>query len=379
MLFTFILLLLSTLSCTGEHQLEKAYLLPWSTPEGDYKLQPVHIKTMSSQYEVSGPAADVYLGNDISNRGFIGDKARPRLNSGKGLFVPLDVESSMSLVIYAHMERLKSFDRQMGMAKNLRWPRQVGLQTEFVDSDGAVETNNAIYLYELDSVAFFPMELKALPMAINGAVLAHEHFHSHFNAFNLRQVESGSSYEEFNEAVILRGWNEGLADFYAYVYTGQSDFISLSIPDDDTRALNVQPLVIRPGKNLQAVFNRYMNAGKNRIPKERRRGRVLSCLSYPLGTQIAVFLYHMSNLGDVGSDLADKHSVLKLVMDRLSSYEGVLAQNVGPLAPTDILEFIFEDKSLLSQAQLDLLEKTVLRDSELVQPSEWIGAYPCER
>jgi hypothetical protein len=374
-----VLVTLALLSCTRNDQAGQTFLLPWGGSQNGYSLQKVRVRTLSTPYEATGPAADIYLGNDVSSRGFIGDKARPRVSSSKGVQIPRDVESSMSLVIYAHMERLKSFDSDLGMAKNLSWPRQVGLQIEFVDSSGAVETNNAIYLHELDSVAFFPTKLNALPMAINGAVLAHEHFHAHFNAFELRQVQTGSEFEDFNESVILRGWNEGLADFYAYAYTGEDDFIALSIPGDETRKLSVRPTVIRPGSDLLKKFDDYMTQGHRRVSEDRRRARVLGCLSYPLGTQNAVFLYHMSQLGLPGDTLSEATSVLKFVMKRLKEFKPVLAASTGALDPRLLLKFIFEDTGALNTEQLDLFEQTVQVEDNLTERDDWKEASPCEK
>ncbi|MEO0337203.1 MAG: hypothetical protein AAF202_12475, partial [Pseudomonadota bacterium] len=225
----------------------------------------------------------------------------------------------------------------------------------------------------------FPTSLKALPMAINGAVIAHEHFHGHFNSFQLRTVSIESPYQEFNDQVILRGWNEGLADFYAYAYTGHDDFISISVPFDGTRLLSADPTVIRPTSDLRITFNRYMALGRRDVSIERRRERVLGCLSYPLGTQLAVLLYHISQLQEPKGGVAGARVVLKHVMKRLEDYQPVLAQTEDSLGSTDLLRFIFEGQDFLSEAQQELYDEVVITDASVISRDDWKEAYPCER
>ena len=99
-------------------------------------------------------------------------------------------------------------------------------------------------------------------MALNHGVVAHEHFHAHFQSqviqFLDEALNKNDSFNTFFSPIyffsgqghptvtnldgwdmrtplglnnfILRGWNEGLADFFASIYTGQPDFFAASLP-----------------------------------------------------------------------------------------------------------------------------------------------------
>src|SRR5690606_9491676 len=93
-----------------------------------------------------------------------------------------------------------------------------------------------------------------LPMALNGGILAHEHFHAYFFALLLEKVilildqwptptassvhsgvKSGWWLPHFNSTLnhnmgVLLAWNEGLADFWGYLYSGDPQFIGESLP-----------------------------------------------------------------------------------------------------------------------------------------------------
>lgn len=353
-------------NCARQDESGKYFLLPWGPEIGRYSLQKVRIETMDSPYEVSGSDAEVYVGNFLSNRGYIGDKARPNLTLSKDTFIPKDVESSMALVTYAHTERIRLLDRELGIEDNISWPRQVGIQIQ-VESEGELEYNNAIYLGELDTIAFFPMKAENLPLAINGGVIAHEHWHAHFQQLGLKVEFEGLTKrdEEFNKAVIIRGWNEGLADFYAYVYTGASDFLTPSISHQAVRKLNQEVLPLRGKQSLYEAFDFYY----------KRNGNILGCVSYPMGTQIAIFLYNMVQLETSGEPRENAKKWMRHIVKSLEGKDRVLAASEGIIDPKLIVEWIIDENLNINHQQNELFE-SFMTEVPFIQIRE---AYPCRR
>ncbi len=118
----------------------------------------------------------------------------------------------------------------------------------------------------LDVIGLLPYTLDGVPFAVNHGIVAHEHFHAHFQkqVINPLQIAEGihvvsalenlfygaldvasagalnsadGAIEEpkyFND-IVMRGWNEGLADLYAALYTGQANFFTAAFPQSPNR------------------------------------------------------------------------------------------------------------------------------------------------
>lgn len=247
----FISILVLTFALTSckaaKHEGETRYLLLWPTADGTYKLQEITLSTLSSPYELKGAAAEIYFETALHGDGFQGAIAKPHVTRAGDVYIPQDIESSIAITAYAHFEKLYLYDQQMGFANRLSWPRKVGVEIH-LSEEAASTHNNAHYFSSSDSIALLPFSLdNGVPMGMNLGVTAHEHFHAHFqkrvmdplNALlaqkGLNQSADKFSGLDFAEAVsrnnvVVRGWNEGLADFYASVYSGFPDFFRASLP-----------------------------------------------------------------------------------------------------------------------------------------------------
>lgn len=233
------------------------FQLLWPTAANRMSFENVQIFTLKSPYELKGEAAEVYYEAGLEDDGFTGSPARPNLtNSGDGVCIPMDTGSSLAITTYAQFERLLYFDRELKAENQVTWPRKVGVNIHLRNSDGRTH-NNAHYFAKNDSVAVIPYTLTGLPIGLNPGILAHEHFHGHFQAqviaplnliidevitvdqffyagFSIKptvdDVENGdlTSVQGLNKFVI-RAWNEGLADLYGGIFSGESDFFSKSV------------------------------------------------------------------------------------------------------------------------------------------------------
>jgi hypothetical protein len=260
-----IFLLLVLTGCGGpKDKCGKDFLVLWPNADGAYQFQPLRLDTLSSPYELQGEAAQVFVESLLTeSSGYSGQVARPHLTRADGVCVPTDINSALAVSAYAQMERLYSFDRNLGVAGQIPWPRKVGVQIHLNGEDTLIR-NNALYFSKHDAIALVPYTAGALPAPVNLGVVAHEHFHAHFqhqvygplNAMLAVSEMFGLSLERFFHPLVaakskpedidkadvgtergvntyvLRAWNEGLADFYGYVYTGRTGFVGESLPID---------------------------------------------------------------------------------------------------------------------------------------------------
>lgn len=297
-------------------------LLPWPDARGEYKFSEVQIKTLNSPLKVSGPAAEVYwqVGGEQGG-GFSGSPAQPHLSRRGSLWLPNDVASMQSLSVYALFERLQLFDQKLGFANRLTWPRQIGIEINIKTNAGDL-LNNAIYDLEGDVIAvskyYSKAEAAGLPTAVNQGILAHEHFHSHFSAawriFNKSSkftLSDGPQTGVINRLVVS-GWNEGLADFYAYAYTMDPKFMRYSFQDQtEVRALN---------GNIVPMMSWAQIKADSRCDEPCRVSPTARGLIYKNGTSLARWLQRWSErLDPVNGAQMLAQEILRLLPEILAS------------------------------------------------------------
>lgn len=268
-------------------------LLPWPDILGEYHFSWVQLKTLASPQKVSGPMAEVYWQQGNKDGGFSGQPARPHLVRQGRNWLTTDVPSMQALSVYALFERLFAFDQAMRINKRLIWPRRIGIDISIKTKNGSL-LNNAIYDLDRDVIAVsrYDHDAAGLPTAVNHGILAHEHFHAHFAAAFENKRNSLNSIVRANSEIglinrfILSGWNEGLADFYAYVYTRDPQFMRLSFNDNTSLRSLLGPLM--PLEEWQSL-RRLVNCDPNCRPQSG-----LSGLAYTNGTILARWLYRWS-------------------------------------------------------------------------------------
>ncbi|MCB0407894.1 MAG: hypothetical protein KDD34_06795 [Bdellovibrionales bacterium] len=353
--------------CEKQNKSGQTFMIPWPNEQSFEALQPVSIPTLNSPYVVSGPIAKVYSDQGLTFSGFSGDPVRPQLTLVGDVFYPLDVKSSMALAIYAHFERLFELDQQLGIQSQLPWPRRVGFDIPLVDSiTGQQSENNAHYLPDRDIIVFLPTNSQKLPMPINPGVIAHEHFHAHFN-FLLGKSFLNKTYqsniEEYNVEILLRGWNEGLADYYALVYSQQPEFLGASLGDFWNQARSLKT-PIQNIKNSQYYFNKFEKGlSQNQVPLY---------LVYNIGTDLARTLVHIVEQQDEKSKIRNHKEMIRWIVSALPQYQQIFSEknNKEMIEPVDLLRFFFlENNKVLSMKQCEALVKVapqiLLKDESL--------------
>lgn len=280
-------------------------LIPWWSSDA-YKWQAVPLTSLKNLTELDGSAAKFFLSPSSNGSSLAGTQPRIRyFNNKNGVAVMTDEMSQHMVTLYAHMERLQEMDARLGLGEVLRKPRIVGVNV--IQSSGG--ENNALYSPKFDALLFLPYTAKDLPIIVNAGAVAHEHFHSLFqalvgkdiqskvdtmalvshpeaknvtNAFGfidedkiIGELEERARYHSF----LIRAINEGLADVWGYIYTGDTAFIQKTYSKLSERRLDG---VAGPMQTLEVVKRQALRATE--------RGNEDPARAYDLGTNYARIL-----------------------------------------------------------------------------------------
>jgi hypothetical protein len=255
---------LSNLSCAPESQKTvapfRAHVLA-RNDNGTYGFKTVTFQTLTSLKRMEGTLGRV-LGNaalDVQSdvKDDVIKKMDPtqlfsrRGNSiklnfvvRKGVIYPMDFKSLEILSFYYTYEQVVSFwQNSLGITLLDPKPDLFYNPSITLDEGGTVlEGNikmNAAYLPITDDFMFFETaKSEDVPVKINHAVISHEYthyiFHQQFAKMDHRFYDTANSLATED----LDGMNEGVADFFAYVYTGHADEFKRSLPEmSETRRL----------------------------------------------------------------------------------------------------------------------------------------------
>ncbi|WII73110.1 hypothetical protein QJS83_04390 [Bdellovibrio sp. 22V] len=304
-------------------------LAPTANTKGSYSLGFLDLKGLKDLQTMAGEFARFFIAPKIVNKRLHGEAPHTRfIRNSDGNYIPANELTQQMVTVYAHMQKLAELDTELGAEGVNTWPRDIGVAVRVKGRNGA---NNAYYDGETDSMLFVPYNQQNLPIAINAGILAHEHFHSLFfklvmkdlpfkgNAHNRKDFFEEVQEDDFmiRERRILpiikgakeidptimhfyyhvalsRGLNEGLADFWGWMYTGDPDFIAQSLPSEKSlRSLHVDGDVneLPTSESIQAALRIYFSAGD----KEKFRDYSIG-YSYSLGTQFSRVLKRFTDI-----------------------------------------------------------------------------------
>lgn len=356
---------LTLAACAGNPNDEcgNKFALPKFSTETGVRFEEVQLRTLGSPYRLKGAAAEIFYEGALSDAGYGGSVAEPRLIRGAGdVCVPADTGSMLSIAAYEIFERIFDFDRGIGVEGHLKWPRKVGVELHLRNPDGQTH-NNAHYFGVADSIGILPYSLDGVHLAFNPGILAHEHFHAHFQSQVLNPLNAVSeiissgggikpTVDDLDNAdlqspsglnrFVLRAWNEGLADFYACVFTGEPDFFTASNLDRvSERECNGPLTLFAPGAVLKPQIAATGPGQNVNIRKE------MVGIAYFQGTLAARLLYRIA-----GPDKAAQRQLLQHVMRQLHR----VPLMVRPKLDRTIMDFEDIVPVLLDGAKLDTMD-----------------------
>lgn len=247
------------------------FRIPWPDNEGRYSLQNVSIQSYDRPEALQGRFANILVDPRVADGRVESSDPRGRyIRNSQGVALAADFSSLQAAVIHAHFERLAALDAEAGVA--IQWPVRIGIQANVRESreGGGNVRDNALYVSSLDTLLIVPYQGARLPISLNAGILAHEHFHMIFQAAVLNKLSKDAgvvprahALEErcdwaaltltkdmFGKtlngrggdkpaseslrvnAFILRAINEGLADYWGWMYSNDPQFITPSLPNE---------------------------------------------------------------------------------------------------------------------------------------------------
>ncbi|MBX3034358.1 MAG: hypothetical protein KF865_10580 [Bdellovibrionaceae bacterium] len=301
----------STSRVSGEVRMR----LPFPDDKGEVRLQEILLSGVENLLEMRGAYARFYFAPKLEPGGLRGEAARARfLRNHDGVYVPGDFVSQQMGALYAHFEKLSALDREVGAGQVVPWPRSVGVSVRLLKDDGALWTDNSFYDGASDAVLVVATTRRELPLSLNPGVIAHEHFHALFYHLVLRdllrdglvaQSMAGTAHDDpglsapvpdkeiekkseelsgnikLQRALFLKAANEGLADVWGWIYSGQTDFVGRSLPPfKAARDLGRKGLEPLRSDNFRRLYGIWKNGGQN-------SGAALNNLSYLMGSDLA--------------------------------------------------------------------------------------------
>ncbi len=291
------------------------FRIPWQNSNHEYSVQDVYIESFNEPEFLQGIYAEFFIEPKL--RFDQGRLAQPGTPSGRfastssGSALALDTVSMQAATIYAHLERLQKLNISSGAASFLTTRLSIGVNVGIVTGNKTVD-NNAQYNPDVDALLFVPYTDSYLPISFNAGVIAHEYFHSIFQHIVLVGISKSVSYASANideprnttppknffpsdrpavptiaidqyNRFVLRGINEGLADFWGWLYSGDETFVGRSLADSlESRRLD--------RGNIQFYNADYFKAILSSDPDD----DVRLARAYSLGSQYAVYFRNIS-------------------------------------------------------------------------------------
>lgn len=258
--------------------------IPQLQEDGSYKLEAVQIKTLDSIKKIKSSKIQVTMNPRFLRDGTVED-LQPEAQfmiTKDNVIVPTRTETAEMFSIYKIMEDLYFFDRDLGISSVLKYPLHVSLQTRASRQRSA--ENNATYLPYFDHITVWKYVGDLVPLGLNRGVLAHEHFHAlfsnivHPDRYTVKSDAQGLADDEqegqytfidiFHDSdtdseagynfLILKALDEGLADFWANLFTDLENPYMASFDSDSAMSYrSIKPIVnqMESQEELTKIFN----------------------------------------------------------------------------------------------------------------------------
>lgn len=213
-------------------------------------LSTVTLKSINTLDHVEGSYVHFYYAPGSQSGALAGAAPEAQYIRDKdGTFVAKNYLTQQMFTLYYHVQALTDFTAKVSDNLKSNSAFLIGLNTR-LSSNSMGSKNNAFFDGEAQALLFVPYNLKNMPIAINSGIIAHEYFHSLFyktilKNFNTVQKAAFDGLTQLSDEeeqakvkktlyynqTYIRGVNEGLADFWGWIYTNNPDYISLSLPD----------------------------------------------------------------------------------------------------------------------------------------------------
>lgn len=335
--------------------------IPWPQTDGSYAVQKVEVATLTNPSTMHGGAASLRL-----QRGPYGPPPKADfITDSDGTLIPANFETLQMAVVYAHMEKLEILEDSMGFKGLLPRPRTVSVEFAMQDDVGRPMSDNAFYYPSWDSLVILPFKGRDIPITFNAGVLAHEHFHAIFQHTvgsasvselshsevpwaempsldcekRMRNVAAAHSKakapdQKILPMILMRALNEGLADYWGWVYTRDDSYIAKSLPQlTDERKISSQIKAL-PSKEFFEDIAKIQQLN------------VAVDVSYCLGTYFSRFMRRLSEVE--GTEVTAQNLLSRLIRARR---KGRLE-----IGPKMLLSILFPQEEQITTTRCELVK-----------------------
>lgn len=388
---------LATAACSWDKKEEKLddsgpikVQLPVYT-EGTYRMEVVQLFSLKSLADIRGEAAKFLLDATSVDGKLQGHNPYIRyMRDSNDVIVAQDDLSLQLLTIYAHMEKLRTLDESSGAKDVLSYPRTIAVNAKFRSSEGIME-NNALYAGQYDALLVVPYTKSSLPLMANAGVIGHEHFHALFQKLVIEPLKD--QYPDPNHptlhspeilgqemgltmisrpvrgaavvdprtqyhAALMRAVNEGFADLWGWIYSGDNSFVGRSLPSEKiNRELEIVPDALYDKDDLLGPIN--LGDSEDSILSR----------SYQMGTQLARALRNFAVLHAKSQNISTDE-VRPRMAQALMSALPALQKKFGALKKDEYLtlsqvaEIFSEQVKDMKSKECDFLAKLMPGDEE---------------
>ena len=311
------------------------------------------------------------------------------VRNDRGVFSPLNFLTAQMFSLYAHLERLLKLDEKLGVRP------QLGARTVLITSleESSSLVDNAFYKADIDALIFIPYSQEGVPLSVNPGVIAHEHFHAQFHRrFYLPLVQkkvlspvllkplegsspsrsSGpeqitfqklSTREQDYFRIFIQGLNEGLADIWGWVYTGQSNFLAMSLPQVGS-SRDIKPRLqpdsrVFPFKTKCSVF-RDLGQIEALSQSSLKQNQFILGSAYSLGTEFARMFYLAAQISREDRKISSAQARLDLahrLYDFLPTLAYAMEKTQLKLNPLDVFVIYAQESKELSPRECDFWQR----------------------
>jgi hypothetical protein len=219
--------------------------IPVNDSQGQYHFQTVTLKSVTNISSLQGSVVNIRVNGELDSevkedgtkqywiKNFGTTPAAHFIKVGDVLIPADDRTLVMASIIY-QFENIKDFYDSFKANEGLQFPRNVLLDMNAV-GPSEMSGNEAQYVMGLDMFIIQPYNQGFIPMSVNGGILGHEWWHSIFAARETERAKKTilTDLKPDKEIVCAnhlqyQGLNEGIADFFGYAYSHDTDYGSAS-------------------------------------------------------------------------------------------------------------------------------------------------------
>tara|TARA_B110001454_G_scaffold219136_1_gene250299 strand:- start:33197 stop:34588 length:1392 start_codon:yes stop_codon:yes gene_type:complete len=330
----------------------------------------------------SGKYAQFYTRASRVEGHLLGTQPRGQfLKSKEGTFVPKNFLTQQIATLYYHAQNLVRLETSLDFDSKRNKPLKIVLDTPVLNTKQ--NENNAFFDGDLDAIVFLKYSEGNLPLSLNGGVFAHEYFHSIFDKLVIRAVKNSDVFsipiainklinsktlddvknKDLSEQVkkltvklaegpvtldadnvkwyyslLIKGFNEGLADYWGWQYVNDSAFIAHSLPQTittrklDLKSQNIETLQLLSEAEMLSIVYQVSESDEEKLD-------LVNAYSYLLGARVALFFKTYSETVQRERGLSDtevKKNMNQTVINFVKSLAKSLPQITMASAQTEL-------------------------------------------